>query len=231
MGPPQVELSKKQPLEDVQGWAEVVGDGKMPDLPPKVDVAVESRTTVLGRRTVLAKRRCKKLIIGIVIGAVIATLITVGAFLIHRRHHGDHWKGHVKDKDGHQAEEEYRTDGHRHLLHIARNDTNHFFRLLAVLDYDTQLAGFKDCGRQLCYVDRLRESYEEGCQRWRHYQKHDRLLTERPLRVGPLIPRDVLQYIGGAAIFRVCGHLPSHWVLELPEPLAEGDNTTEIIYL
>ncbi|XP_076445849.1 uncharacterized protein LOC143283491 [Babylonia areolata] len=88
MAPPQVDLSKKQPLEDVQGWAEKVGEQKLPPLPPlapSAPVAVETGTTVGGRR-VLAKRRCKKLIIGIVIGAVIATAITVGAFMAHRHH-------------------------------------------------------------------------------------------------------------------------------------------------
>lgn len=233
MAPPQVDLNNKQPLEDVKGWAEVVGDQKVPELPPtKEDVAVESSTQVLGRRTVLAKRRCKKLIIGFIIGAVVATLITVGAFLAHRHfHHRDHWRGHVEDDDGHRTEEEFRTDGHRHLIHIGRNATNHFFKLLAVLDYDTQLAGFKDCGKSRCYVDRLRESYEDGCRRWRHYRDHARLLNERPLRVGPRIPTEVLEYIGGEEIFKVCGSLPSYWVLQMKEPIPAGDNTTEMIYL
>ncbi|KAL8613725.1 hypothetical protein ACOMHN_029817 [Nucella lapillus] len=232
MAPPQVDFSKKveqQPLEDVNGWAVVVGDKKLPPLPPSAPVPVESGTTVAGKRG-LGKRRCKKLIIGIIIGAVVATAITVGVFMAHRHHHGDHWKGHVKDRDGHHAEEHVRLEGSRRLIHIARNATNHFFGLLAVLDYKTQLAGFKDCNKKVCYVDRLRESYEGGCERWRHYKRHGRMMNKRPLRVGPMIDKHVLQYIAGEPIFKVCGSLPSYWVLEAT-PQDHQNKTTQIIYL
>ncbi|KAK7108419.1 uncharacterized protein [Littorina saxatilis] len=219
MAPPQVDLSKKQPLEDVQGWAEQVGDEKLPS--PPTSVKVEPATK-------LKRRRCKIIIIGFVIGAIVASAITAAPFLIHRHHH--HWRSHV-ESDGHHAEEDVRTEGAKRVIYVARNETNHFFRLLAVLDYGTQMAGFKDCGRQRCYVDRLRESYEDGCERWRHYRNHNRLPKEHPLRVvTPPIDPAVFSYLAGENIASVCHGVPAYWVLDVP-PDAPRGNDTEIIYL
>lgn len=229
MAPPQVDLNKKQPLEDVQGWATVVGDKKLPPLTPSAPVAVETGTSVAGKR-VLGKKRCKKLVIGIIIGAFVVTAFIVGIVLAHRYAHHNRWKHHVKDRRGHHAEEHVRLEGSKRLIHITRNATNHFYGLLAILDYETRLAGFKDCSKQVCYVDKLRESYEGGCNRWRHYKKYGRVPEERPLKVGPLINPEVLKYISGEPIYQVCGSLPSFWVLEMNEH-DRRDNTTKVIYL
>lgn len=215
-------------MEDVAKWAGTVGHNKLPPITPSV-VPVETGTKVVGTRA-LGKKRCKKLlIIGIVIGVVVATVICTAAFLIHRRMHHDHFKGRVKDGD-HEAEEDIRMDEAKRVIHVGRNATSHFFRLLAVLDYETKLAGFKNCYKQECYVDRLRDNYENGCAKWRHFQRHHRMPKERPLRVGPVIEQDILEYIGGEEIFAICGNLPSYWVIEVPPGTPVG-NSSDIIYL
>lgn len=227
MAPPQVDLNKKQPLEDVQNWAQTVGDQKLPTVHA---VSVEEGTKVGGKRC-CGQRRCKKLIIGMIIGAVVAVAITVTIFVVHRQMLGQHWRSHVKDDDGHEAEEDVRTDGSRRLIHVARNETYHFFRLMAVLDYGTQMAGFKDFGKQRCYLDRLRESYEDGCERWRRYRQHSRRPTLRPLRVvTPAVDPNVLRNVAGEDISALCGNIPTYWVLETT-PDTPHDSTTDIIYL
>nr|KAG5708913.1 hypothetical protein BaRGS_009322 [Batillaria attramentaria] len=138
MAPPQVDLTKKQPLEDVTGWAEKVGEHKLPPLPPTAPdddaVAVETSTTVAGRR-MLARKRCKFLVIGIVLGVIIAGVVVAAPLLALRHKLHKHWKGHV-EHDGHRGEEDYEADGVKHVIHITRDENDNFYRMRAVLDYD-----------------------------------------------------------------------------------------------
>ena len=66
--------------------AQTVGDQKLPTVHA---VSVEEGTKVGGKRC-CGQRRCKKLIIGMIIGAVVAVAITVTIFVVHRQMLGQH---------------------------------------------------------------------------------------------------------------------------------------------
>ena len=51
----------------------------------------------------------------------------------------------MEDGDGHRGEEEMRTEGSRRLIYIARNQSKGFFRMAAVLDYDTVRPRLRHC--------------------------------------------------------------------------------------
>lgn len=208
MAPPQVDLGKKQPLENVSGWAE-----KMPS--SQAAVVVETGKSVAGRR-ILGQRRCKFIIIGVVIGILVMGGIAAGVFFGVFRREGK-WRGRV-EKDGHESDEYIQPDGSKQVIHVTRDENGNFYKLQAVLDYNRKMAGFLDFRTNRCYLDTLRESYEEGCKRWYEFQSHARRPMLRPMRlVEPELDRNVLQYIGGPEIANLCQEVPTYWVVELPQ--------------
>lgn len=228
------------------GWAEKVGDQKLPVLPPippistklasapTAPVAVETGHTVVGKRA-LGRKRCKVLIIGIVIGALVSAAIVVGIFFAVHHIRGKHWNSKVRH-GGHHGDEHVETDKVKHLIHVTRDADGIFYKMRAVLDYGRQLAAFKDCDKMRCYIDTLHESYEDGCSRWWGYKKHAREPQLRPMRmVEPEVAADVVAYFGGPDIAYVCSGIPTYLVMPLPTPhddsseeMPEGD---DVVYL
>jgi len=216
MAPPQVDLQKKPAMEelDVQHWAQKL-PAKLPPLPasaPYATVPVETGTTVAGNRC-CGKKRGKKCCVGIIAGIVaVVLLIAIPVTIKHIRHHRKHHRGGVED-GGFVGEEYWRMEGSKQVIYFARNETDHFFRLQGVLDYGTKMAGFKD-DKGKCYVDRLRETYEEGCERSREYMEHNRRPKDRPLCLMNQISPEVLNYIVSPEVSFMCQDLPTYWVAE-----------------
>jgi len=96
---------------------------------------------------------------------------------------------------------------------MARNETAHFKQLQGVLDYGTKMAGFLEDNSK-CYVDRLRESYEEGCERSQEYEHHPRRPSDRPMCLQNQIAPEVLNYIVSPEVAAMCLDVPTYWVVE-----------------
>ena len=61
-----------------------MGDQKLPPLPYATSVPVETGTKLVGTKRGCGNKRCKMLIIGFVIGAVVVVAVAVGIFMATR---------------------------------------------------------------------------------------------------------------------------------------------------
>lgn len=226
MAPPQVSLATKPPTTEPQVLEDVPLDEKKDklDMPPIALVTVETeRHNVQTLNARHSRKSCRRLVCGIslIIILAIATLATMA--LVHRlRHkHRKHWEcRYGKDK----MPEHVKVDHDNHLIYAKHDHDRHADTpaLHMLHEYDRRLLAYKDVEKNICYIDRLDETFEDGYARWLSYEKHGRPEGKMLTRVSARpIEREVLKHVGDIHIYAHCMNATSYWFMEIHEHIEQ----------
>lgn len=222
MSPPQVNLAQAVKQTPTVVDDEVSQENKENhDFPAVVTVDTER---VHVHRLLRHQQRRRRIICFSVMLIVVALAIMaiLTASLKWRLRHRNRWScRYGKDKIG----ENVWVDHEHKLIHAKHGHGNPQEPSVHVLhEYGRRMAAYKDEDRNICYITRLDETFEEGYKRWESYEKKDsrdpktlRILTDKRIEA------IVVQHIADIHIYAHCHNSESYWAVEIEEIQVTSD--------
>ncbi|GFO42106.1 hypothetical protein PoB_006861100 [Plakobranchus ocellatus] len=219
MAPPKVTLASKTPVEEP-----VVSETLPEEKKDKLDVAAinvcvpEAGSRFIRARQARQQRHRVMCGIAVIIIVVIAILGTMA--LVHRlkRHH--HRRRMECRYGKNKLPEHVKVDHDNHLIY-AKHDHDRMEETPALHllhEYDRRLIAYKDEDKNICYIDRLDETFEDGYARWLTYERHGRSSGKMLAQVSPVpIQKEVLMHVGDIHIYAHCENATSFWFMEIHE--------------
>ncbi|CAL1539879.1 unnamed protein product [Lymnaea stagnalis] len=211
MSPPKVSLSGKEPLKAVND--EVLpekGDGL--EFPSVINIETDRRVITLRQQR--KQRRCRRIVCGaaLVIIVAVAALATMLLVLHFRHNHRKSWECRRRG-----VPETVQVDHENQLIYAKHDhDKDSNTRALDVLhEYDRGLIAFRDNDNNMCYIDRLDETFEEGYQRWESYEASEHNETRALKVISGKIELEVMQRVCDIHIYSHCENAMSVWAMEI----------------
>jgi len=223
-----VNLAGKEPLQNVSDEPlPEKGDGL--EFPAVITVETHRRTE--GRREEMQRQRARRLMAGV----AMLIIVSVAAFgtmaLVHRlrRYHRKQWSCSYGNR---HLPEHVKVDHDNQLIHVSHDhDDDTKTNAMEILhEYNRKMVAYKDVDRNICYIDRLDETFEAGYEKWESYEKNNRedrkalkVISSAPIEI------DVVTHVLDKHISMHCHNSQAKWVMEIDEK--EITKQMEIVYV
>merc|ERR1711963_284065 len=212
---PQVNLSAKEPLENV-----VLSDEPLPGKDGTLEFPAIVTATPAPRVTTRQRRPCnrtRRIVTTVSLLVMVAVVATVGMMMAkHMRHR----RKHMHCKYGrHNLPEHVTVDHDNQLIHVKHEqDQQNALPTMEVLhEYNRRMVAYKNVDKKVCYIDRLDETFSQGYERWEAYENKAR--DEKTMRVISKVPIEqiVVKHVLDVHIEEHCRDATHFWVMEINE--------------
>lgn len=219
MSPPKVNMSGKEPLKAIDLNDEALPSKMNGSLEFPAIVTVETHRNILSRSPNYQKQRARRVICGVAMVIIVGVAALGTMALVHklRRFHRKQWSCRY---GANRLPEHVTVDHHNQLIRVHHDhDQQTKTPAMEVLhEYNRKMVAYKDVDKQICYIDRLDETFETGYQRWETYEKTDRtdkkvlkVISQQPIQT------EVVQHMLDIHITEHCMDSQSLWVMEIDE--------------